>query len=46
MRKGWFDDLPHNHRALDDAKEKGAQFSNMLAERRRWDGAHGVEGQA
>jgi hypothetical protein len=28
----WFDDLPHTHRALDDAIEQGALFCNMLAE--------------
>ena len=31
----WFDDLPHTHVALDDAKGQGALFCNMLAERRR-----------
>lgn len=30
----WFDPLPHTHVALDDAKEQGAMFCNMLAERR------------
>lgn len=35
MPKRWFDDLPHNHRALDDAIEQGALFCNMLAECRR-----------
>ncbi|MGI9106315.1 MAG: exonuclease [Pyrinomonadaceae bacterium] len=28
----WFDDLPHTHKALDDALEQGALFCNMLAE--------------
>ncbi|HEX8707892.1 MAG TPA: 3'-5' exoribonuclease [Pyrinomonadaceae bacterium] len=32
MPKHWFDDLPHTHNALDDAKEQGALFCNMLAE--------------
>lgn len=32
MPKRWFDDLPHNHLALDDALEQGALFCNMLAE--------------
>ncbi len=31
----WFDDLPHTHEALDDAKEQGALFCNMLAEHRK-----------
>ena len=35
MPKEWFDDLPHTHVALDDAKEQGALFCNMLAERKR-----------
>jgi hypothetical protein len=30
MPKAWFDDLPHTHRALDDAIEQGALFCNML----------------
>jgi hypothetical protein len=33
MPKTWFDDLPHTHVALDDAKGQGALFCNMLAER-------------
>lgn len=33
MPKRWFDDLPHTHVALDDAKGQGALFCNMLAER-------------
>ena len=32
MPKRWFDNLPHNHVALDDALEQGALFCNMLAE--------------
>jgi len=32
MPRRWFDDLPHTHRALDDASEQGALFCNMLAE--------------
>lgn len=35
MPQRWFDDLPHNHQALDDAIEQGALFCNMLAEWRR-----------
>jgi hypothetical protein len=36
MPREWFDrDLPHTHRALDDAIEQGALFCNMLAENRR-----------
>ncbi len=35
MPKRWFDDLPHNHQALDDAIEQGALFCNMLAEWQR-----------
>lgn len=35
MPRRWFDDLPHTHRALDDAIEQGALFCNMLAEARR-----------
>lgn len=34
MPKRWFDDLPHSHRALDDAIEQGALFCNMLRELR------------
>ncbi len=30
MPKEWFDKLPHNHVALDDAIEQGALFCNML----------------
>ncbi|MDB6067263.1 MAG: hypothetical protein JWR26_3471 [Pedosphaera sp.] len=32
MPRQWFDKLPHNHQALDDALEQGALFCNMLAE--------------
>ncbi len=32
MPEHWFDDLPHTHKALDDAIEQGALFCNMLAE--------------
>jgi hypothetical protein len=32
MPRRWFDDLPHTHRALDDAIEQGALFCNLLAE--------------
>jgi hypothetical protein len=32
MPRRWFDELPHTHRALDDAIEQGALFCNMLAE--------------
>lgn len=34
MPRRWFDDLPHTHRALDDAIEQGALFCNMLSELR------------
>ncbi len=34
MPKRWFDDLPHTHKALDDAIEQGALFCNMLRESR------------
>src|SRR5262245_11946081 len=34
MPKNWFDDLPHTHKALDDAIEQGALFCNMLRENR------------
>jgi hypothetical protein len=36
MPRRWFDDLPHTHRALDDALEQGALFCNMLAENVGW----------
>lgn len=32
MPKEWFDPLPHNHIALDDAIEQGALFCNMLSQ--------------
>jgi hypothetical protein len=32
MPARWFDELPHTHRALDDAIEQGALFCNMLRE--------------
>ena len=35
MPRKWFDPLPHNHIALDDAIEQGATFCHMLAELRR-----------
>jgi hypothetical protein len=35
MPAEWFDDLPHTHVALDDAKGQGALFCNMLAARQR-----------
>lgn len=35
MPQDWFDELPHSHVALDDAKEQGALFCNMLATRRK-----------
>src|ERR1017187_3612250 len=34
MPKAWFDDLPHTHKALDDAIEQGALFCNILAARK------------
>jgi hypothetical protein len=34
MPKGWFDDLPHTHKALDDAIGQGALFCNILASRK------------
>ncbi|UXY14526.1 exonuclease [Chitiniphilus purpureus] len=33
MPREWFDPLPHNHIALDDAIEQGALFCNMLNRR-------------
>jgi len=30
MPKDWFDDIPHTHIALDDARGQGALFCNML----------------
>jgi hypothetical protein len=35
MPKSWFDDMPHTHVALDDARGQGALFCNMLADRGR-----------
>lgn len=35
MPRNWFDDIPHTHVALDDARGQGALFCNMLAERKR-----------
>jgi hypothetical protein len=35
MPRAWFDDLPHTHVALDDARGQGALFCNMLTERQR-----------
>lgn len=35
MPKAWFDDLPHTHKALDDAIGQGALFCNMLAATRK-----------
>ncbi|HEX8129142.1 MAG TPA: hypothetical protein VF527_08585 [Pyrinomonadaceae bacterium] len=32
MPRHWFDDLPHTHKALEDAIEQGALFCNILAE--------------
>ena len=34
MPAAWFDDLPHTHKALDDAIGQGALFCNMLAANR------------
>ena len=36
MPKRWFDNLPHTHKALDDALAQGALFCNMLAENIGW----------
>jgi hypothetical protein len=35
MPREWFDDLPHTHIALDDARGQGALFCNMLAAQRK-----------
>lgn len=35
MPQTWFDDIPHTHVALDDAKGQGELFCNMLAERKK-----------
>ena len=32
MPKRWFDNVPHSHKALDDAIEQGMLFCNILAE--------------
>ena len=37
MPKGWFDDLPHTHKALDDAIGQGGLFCNILAASRKED---------
>jgi hypothetical protein len=37
MPREWFDETPHAHVALDDAKGQGALFCNMLAARKRQD---------
>lgn len=34
MPRRWFDNLPHTHKALDDAIEQGALFCNMPRENR------------
>ena len=39
MPRHWFDDLPHSHKALDDAIEQGALGCNILAENRKRLGA-------
>jgi hypothetical protein len=39
MPRRWFDQLPHTHRAVDDALEQGALFINMLGENLRCSGA-------
>jgi hypothetical protein len=35
MPREWFDELPHTHVALDDARGQGALLCNMLAARQR-----------
>lgn len=35
MPREWFDELPHTHKALDDAIGQGALFCNMLAANQR-----------
>ena len=35
MPRHWFEEMPHTHVALDDAKEQGLLFCNMLAENLR-----------
>jgi hypothetical protein len=36
MPREWFDDLPHTHKALDDAIGQGALFCNILAANREF----------
>jgi hypothetical protein len=36
MPKNWFDELPHTHKALDDAIGQGALFCNILAATREF----------
>ena len=38
MPRKWFDNVPHTHVALDDAKGQGLLFCNMLAARKDRDG--------
>jgi hypothetical protein len=35
MPNRWFDEVPHTHKALDDAIEQGALFCNILADNRK-----------
>lgn len=35
MPQHWFDDLPHTHKALDDAIAQGALFCNMLIDNQK-----------
>lgn len=44
MPRAWFDDLPHTHKALDDALEQGALFCNMLAAQRQRSVGQGAPG--
>jgi hypothetical protein len=46
MPAAWFDDLPHTHVAIDDAKGQGALFCNMLAARARILGLAGPDAAA
>jgi hypothetical protein len=39
MPSSWFDDLPHTHVALDDARGQGVLFCNMLQARSRLGGS-------
>jgi hypothetical protein len=41
MPRRWFDELPHTHRALDDAIEQETLFCNMLAENQGFPGLGG-----